>query len=260
MDLLIWIVLFSLVGGSLSVVAAASYLLLGDRHRNRVLPHLVSIATGTLLGAAFVALLPEALATGDPANPHAITLCVLAGLILFFLLEKAVIWRHCHDDQCEGHISHSPADRKLAAGSLILIGDGIHNFVDGVLIAAAFLADFKLGVITSLATATHEIPQELGDFAILLDSGFSRRKAFMYNLASSLTTVLGAVLAWASLSSLTSVLPYVLAITASSFIYIAVADLIPGLHKHTALRDSLNQVLFIVVGIGLIYGLDTALH
>jgi zinc and cadmium transporter len=260
MNLLIWIILFSLLGGILSVIVAAVYLLLADRHRIRLLPHLISLATGTLLGAAFIGLLPHALEGAGTANTPTITLCVLIGVIAFFLLEKMVIWRHCHDEYCEEHASDPRINPKLAAGTLILLGDGIHNFVDGILITAAFLTDLRLGIVTSLAVALHEIPQEVGDFAILLDSGFTRRKAFFYNLISSLTTVLGALFAWISLPSSTSALPYILAITASSFIYIAVADLIPGLHKHTEIRESVAQVVLITVGISLIYGLDSILH
>ncbi len=260
MNLLIWIVLFSLLGGTLSVIAAAVYLLLVERHRTRLLPHLISLATGTLLGAAFIGLLPHALEKAGEAHIHTITLCVLAGVILFFLLEKMVIWRHCHNEHCEEHTSNPRANPKLAAGTLILLGDGIHNFVDGILITAAFLIDFSLGIVTSLAVAAHEIPQEVGDFAILLDSGFTRAKAFVYNLISSLATVAGALLAWISLPNLTSALPYILAITASSFIYVAVADLIPGLHQRTDIRESVHQLVLITAGIGLIYGLDTFLH
>jgi len=260
MSLLFWITLFSLLGGLLSVLAASVYLLLSDPKRARLLPHLVSLATGALLGAAFIGLLPHALEEAGDGHDHAITLCVLGGIILFFLLEKMVIWRHCHDDHCEEH-AHAPrVNPKLAAGTLILLGDSIHNFVDGVLIAAAFLADFKLGVMTSLATAAHEIHQEVGDFAILLDSGYTRRKALFYNLLSSLTTVAGALLAWVGLSSLTPALPYILAITAASFIYVAVADLIPGLHQRTATGESIRQVMLITLGIGLVYGLNTLLH
>jgi zinc and cadmium transporter len=171
MNLLIWIILFSLLGGTLSCIVAAVYLLLADRHRIRLLPHLISLATGTLLGAAFIGLLPHALEEAGAANTPAITLCVLIGVIAFFLLEKMVIWRHCHDEHCEEHASNPPINPKLAAGTLILLGDGIHNFVDGVLITAAFLTDLRLGIVTSLAVAIHEISQEVGDFAILLDSG-----------------------------------------------------------------------------------------
>ena len=178
-----WIIAFSVLGGLLSAAAGGVFLLLGDERRTGLLPHLISLATGTLLGAAFLGLLPEALDSVARDGAHWVTLSVLAGLVFFFLLEKMVIWRHCHEEHCEGHTDNPGADRHVAVGTLILVGDAIHNFVDGVLIAAAFLSDVRLGVVTSLAVAAHEIPQEVGDLAILLHSGYSRRRAFTYNVA-----------------------------------------------------------------------------
>lgn len=255
-----WIITFSVLGGLLSAAAGGVFLLLGDERRTGLLPHLVSFATGTLLGAAFLGLLPEALDGVAQDGAHWVTLSVLAGLVFFFLLEKMVIWRHCHEEHCEGHTDNPGADTPLAVGTLILVGDAIHNFVDGVLIAAAFLSDVRLGVVTSLAVAAHEIPQEIGDLAILLHSGYSRRRAFTYNIAVSFATVAGALCAFVGLSQLQAALPYALAVAASSFIYVAVADLIPGLHARTELRDSVHQVSLMVLGIGLVYGLDRALH
>jgi zinc and cadmium transporter len=255
-----WIITFSVLGGLLSAAAGGVFLLLGDERRTGLLPHLVSLATGTLLGAAFLGLLPEALDGVAQDGAHWVTLSVLAGLVFFFLLEKMVIWRHCHEEHCEGHTDNPGADTPLAVGTLILVGDAIHNFVDGVLIAAAFLSDVRLGVVTSLAVAAHEIPQEIGDLAILLHSGYSRRRAFTYNVAVSFATVAGALCAFVGLSQLQTALPYALAVAASSFIYVAVADLIPGLHARTELRDSVHQVSLMVLGIGLVYGLDRALH
>ena len=255
-----WIIAFSVLGGVLSAAAGGVFLLFGDERRTRLLPHLISLATGTLLGAAFLGLLPEALDSVARDDAYGVTLSVLAGLVFFFLLEKMVIWRHCHEEHCEGHTDNPGADTRVAVGTLILVGDAIHNFVDGVLIAAAFLSDVRLGVVTSLAVAAHEIPQEVGDLAILLHSGYSRRRAFTYNVAVSFTTVAGALCAFVGLSQLEAALPYVLAVAASSFIYVAVADLIPGLHARTELRDSVHQVSLMVLGIGLVYGLDRALH
>ena len=255
-----WIITFSVLGGLLSAAAGGVFLLLGDERRTGLLPHLVSLATGTLLGAAFLGLLPEALDGVARDSAHWVTLSVLAGLVFFFLLEKMVIWRHCHEEHCEGHTDNPGADTHVAVGTLILVGDAIHNFVDGVLIAAAFLSDVRLGVVTSLAVAAHEIPQEIGDLAILLHSGYSRRRAFTYNVAVSFATVAGALCAFVGLSQLQAALPYALAVAASSFIYVAVADLIPGLHARTELRDSVHQVSLMVLGIGLVYGLDRALH
>jgi zinc and cadmium transporter len=260
MSLLTWIILFSLLGGVLSVLAASLFLLLPERTRTRLLPHMVSFAIGALLGAAFLALLPHAVET-ELYDVHKITLAVLLGLIGFFLLEKMVLWRHCHSESCEVHVPEAHEQHgHHSSGTLILIGDGIHNFVDGVLIAAAFLTDEHLGVITALAVAAHEIPQEVGDFAILLHSGFSRARAFIYNIIASVTTVIGALLAYFSLSDAQHILPFVLAIAASSFIYIAVADLIPGLHKRLHMGATLQQVLLIGAGVLVIYLAHSTLH
>ncbi|HTT07441.1 MAG TPA: ZIP family metal transporter [Gammaproteobacteria bacterium] len=259
MSLLIWIVLFCLLGGVLSVLAAAVFLLLPQARREAVLPHLVSFATGALLSAAFTGLLPHAMERSDISR-HALAAAILAGLLLFFILEKLVIWRHCHHMHCETHAANLSAARERAAGMLIVLGDGIHNFVDGVIIGAIFLTDIKLGVVTSLAVAAHEIPQELGSFAVLLNSGFSRTQAFAWNMIASLTTILGGVLAWASLSQSSAALPYLIAIAVASFIYIAVADLIPGLHESTAPRESVLQVLLIGLGITTIAVAEAVLH
>lgn len=260
MTLLAWIILFTLFGGVLSVLAAALFLLLPENWRTRVLPAMVSFAIGALLGAAFLAVLPHALAAPGVRDMHAITSTVLLGLLGFFLLEKLVLWRHCHAHECETHApgaTHSPAS---SSGHLILIGDAVHNFVDGVLIAAAFLTDVHLGIVTAIAVAAHEIPQEVGDFAILLHSGFSRLKALVFNILSSLTTVVGGVLAYFSLSMMQAALPYVLAVAASSFIYIAVADLIPGLHKRLEPHVTLQQIVLIACGVLLIYTTHSILH
>ena len=259
MSLLTWIVLFCLLGGVLSVLAASLFLVVREPYRTSLLPHLVSFATGALLGAAFLALLPHALQLADTRDVHVIPLAVLLGLLGFFLLEKLVIWRHCHEDYCEVHGSE-PVDHNRSTGIMILIGDGLHNFLDGILIAAAFLTDVHLGIVTSLAVAAHEIPQEVGDFAVLLHSGYSRNKALLYNVLSSLTTVIGGVLAWYALQDLRDVLPYVLAVAASSFIYIAVADLIPTLHQRVEGRATVQQVALIAVGVLIIYATHSTLH
>ena len=192
-------------------------------------------------------------------DTHVIPMAVLLGLLGFFLLEKLVLWRHCHADHCEVHAPDSSA-RKRSTGTLILIGDGLHNFLDGILIAGAFLTDIHLGVVTSMAVAAHEIPQEVGDFAVLLHSGYSRRRAFFYNVLSSLTTVIGGILAYVALQDLEQILPYVLAVAASSFIYIAVADLIPTLHQRVAGKEAFQQIILIGIGILLIYAAHSTLH
>jgi len=272
-NLLILIIIFTAIGGVLSVMAAAVFLLLRDHHRNAVLPHGISFAIGALLAVAFWGLIPEAFAEVKPEQFQALSGTILAGILGFFVLEKLLIWRHCHYGRCEAHgedgqgddhahghgHSHGHSNAK-SAGVLIILGDSIHNFVDGVLIAAAFLTDVQLGIVTSLAVAAHEIPQEVGDFAILLDSGYSKGKALFYNILASLTTVLGGVLAYFSLENLHDSLPYFLALAASSFIYIAVADLIPSLHTKTDMKTSLQQIALIAAGVFLICSLHGIAH
>lgn len=251
MSTLIAIVIFTAASGVLSVLAAG--LFLAFKPGERALPPMVSFAAGALLGAAFLALLPHALEGG--ADPHKLNAAVFVGLLLFFVLEKMVLWRHAHGDGTVDTGAHHES-----AGALILVGDGIHNFVDGVLIASAFMVDFHLGVVTSLAVAAHEIPQELGDFAILLHSGFSPKRALLYNLISSLMTVIGGIAGYFALHTVQSAVPYVLALAAASFIYIAVADLIPHLHRRTDVRASLQQLALLMAGAGLIGIADRFVH
>lgn len=249
MSVLLWILLFSLLGGALSVLAASLFLLIPEDHHPHLLPHGVSFALGSLLSVAFLHLIPEAAEGVGVGNFEMLFATVLAGILGFFVLEKLLLWRHCHAGDCETHREghfHQPA------GTLIVIGDAIHNLVDGVLIAAAFLTDIQLGIVTSLAVAAHEIPQEVGDFAILLQSGYGKAKALWYNLMSSLGTVVGGVAAYFALDRMHGVLPYVLALAASSFIYVAVADLIPSLHRRTHLGAAVQQLVMIAAGIALI--------
>ena len=257
MDLLTWIILFSLLGGVLSVIAASGFLLLPEKLLTRLMSPMVSFAVGALLGVVFLDLLPEAMATPG-VDVSLVSLTVLAGLLGFFLLEKMLLWRHHHHGaghDCPGEVAHN-----RAGGMLILVGDGIHNCVDGVLIAAAFLTDIQLGVLTSIAIAAHEIPQEMGSFVVLLHSGFSRARALLYNVLSTLTTVVGAVLAYYSLPHMQQAIPLILAVAASSFIYIAVADLIPGLHERTQIRATLQQMGLIALGLLTIYITGQLLH
>ena len=265
MNLLLLIIAFTALGGVLSVLAASVFLLLPEGKRNKILPHGVSFAIGALLAVAFWGLIPHAFEQVPPADFQKLSGAIMLGLLLFFILEKLLIWRHCHSGSCEVHVevednSHSHGHGHKSAGTMILIGDGIHNFVDGVLIAAAFLTDVQLGIVTSLAVAAHEIPQEVGDFAILLHSGFSKGKALLYNVLASLSTVVGGVLAYYSLEGLQDSLPYFLAMAASSFIYIAVADLIPSLHKKTDIKTSLQQIALILAGVTLIVSLHGVAH
>ena len=207
---------------------------------------LISYAIGALLGAAFLEILPHALEHGDV---HRMTSTVLFGILVFFVLEKLVLWRHCHHDHCEAHDAHAPAHDHGRSGLLILIGDTFHNFVDGILIAAAFLESTQLGIVTALAIIAHEIPQEVGDYLILLHSGYSRARALAFNLLSSLATLVGAMLAYFALSQLTEWIPTLLGLAAASMIYVAVADLIPSLHKRTELKATLQQISLIVLGV-----------
>jgi len=276
--LILWIIVFTAIGGVLSVFAAAAFLLVPEATRTRLLSPMVSFAIGALLGASFLALLPHAFETPG-VDVHRVALTVLCGILVFFLLEKMVVWRHCHTHDCDVHGGTNVAGdrtsgatdvhggvpdvdraRHAATGNLILIGDGIHNMVDGVLIAAAFLTDIHLGIITSIAVIAHEIPQELGDFAILLHSGFSRSRALLYNALTGLTTIIGGVVAYFSLSLAEQLVPYVLAVAASSFIYIAVADLIPGLHKRPEFSATVQQIALIVLGVAVIFLAHSTLH
>jgi zinc and cadmium transporter len=253
------IVVFTALGGVLSALAASTFLLLPQARRAMLLPHLVSFATGTLLGAAFLGLIPHALDANGPGGAHRIGAALLLGILTFFLLEKFVLWRHCHDDPCEMH-SPSRAARDAASARLILIGDAIHNVIDGVLIAAAFLTDPKLGVVTTIAVCAHEIPQEVGDLAVLLNGGYSRRSALVLNLLTSLSSVAGAVLAYFALRAALPALPYALAFAAASFVYVAVADLIPGLHRRVDFRAGAEQLAVIVAGVAVVFLTHQQMH
>lgn len=252
MSILVQILLVSLLGGVLSVLAAAT---LTHRVNAVTVPLLVSYAIGALLGAAFLEVLPHSLEKST--NFHDTALTLLIGILLFFVLEKLVLWRHCHHHACEahdheGHHCNTPAavtHDHGRSGLMILIGDTFHNFVDGVLIAAAFMESPQLGWVTALAIIAHEIPQELGDFLILLHSGYSRSKALLFNLLSSLATLVGALLAYFALSTVQALIPYILGMAAASMIYVAVADLIPGLHKRTQLKETVQQILLIGAGV-----------
>jgi zinc and cadmium transporter len=253
------IVAFTALSGVLSALAAGLFLALGDGPRNRALPHLVSFATGTLLGAAFLGLIPHALEGAGPGHTHAVGMALLVGILLFFVLEKFVLWRHCHHDPCEAHSPDHEA-RDHASANLILAGDTFHNLLDGVLVAAAFMTNPQLGIVTALAVFAHEIPQEVGDLAILLHGGYSRRRAMTLNLVSSLTSVLGGLLAYFALNAALGLLPYALALAAASFIYVAVADLIPGLHRRVDVRAGIEQLLFIALGVALVYWTHQGMH
>ena len=282
MHLLVWIILFTALGGFFSALAASVFLVVPDRVRTRVLPHLVSFATGALLSAALLGLLPHAIEAAGVSRTHEVGLALLGGLLLFFVLEKLVLWRHCHADVCEVHVSPEPhahahghghnhahahdhgrnhdQRRDHASAMLILIGDGFHNVLDGVLIAAAFMTDVHLGVVTAIAVCAHEIPQEVGDLAILLNGGMKPLRALTLNLLTSVTSVVGGVAAYFALGQVQGVLPYAIAIAASSFLYIAVADLIPGLHRKVDPGSGTWQFLYILLGACVIYVSHSLAH
>lgn len=237
----LWILLFSLLSSVGAVGAAALLLLAPDRTREALQPYLVSFATGTLLASALLELLPHAI---DHLGVVPSLSVVLGGLVLFFILERLMIWRHCHViGHCETH---------RTSGHLILIGDTLHNFVDGIVLAAAFLSSIPLGIATGLAIIAHEVPQEVGDFAILIESGFSKKRAFIWNMLSGSATIAGALVTLVALDFLQPATPYVLSLSAAGFLYVGLADLIPGLHERLRPGIGIAQFLFIMLGIATI--------
>ena len=227
----------SLLGGLGGLLVASGVLLVSDAVRAKLIPWLVSYAVGALLGVSMLALLPSSL---EQLPASRVFTALLLGILLFFVLEKLVLWRHCHTHDCEVHES---------TVSLVLIGDAFHNFVDGAVIAAAVMTSVPLGVSTAIAVAAHEIPQEVGDFAILLHAGYSRRRALLLNVLSATASAAGAVTAFVALDQLPRLLPYFLVLAAASFLYVAMADLIPGLHRGRTDASSLRQILLIAAGI-----------
>lgn len=254
-----WIVAASFAGGILSA-GAASFAL---NVRASWVPMLVSFAIGTLLGAAFLEVIPHAFEIGEASR---VAGAILAGIFVFFVMEKLLLWRHCHTEDCEVHDPHAvpavPAaqahghreghDHGARAGTLIVVGDTVHNFIDGVLIAAAFLQSTQLGIVTAIAIVAHEIPQEVGDFLILLHSGYSKLKALAVNVMSSCATLVGGVVGYYALPVFQDLEPILLGVVAASMIYVAVADLIPGLHRRPEIRATLSQVALIALGIATI--------
>ena len=242
---LAWILVASVAGGTLSAGLAAIALTV----RATWIPMLVSFAIGALLGAAFLEIIPHAFESGEA---HKVAFSILGGIFGFFVLEKLLLYRHCHTEHCEVHDQHTSAHDHGRSGTLIVVGDTVHNFVDGVLIAAAFVQSTELGVVTAVAIIAHEIPQEVGDFLILLHSGYSRLRALAVNLLSSTATIFGGVLGYYGLQLVEGLEPILLGVVAASMIYVAVADLIPGLHRRPELRDTAVQALLIALGIGAI--------
>ena len=284
---LLFIIIACVLGGvaSCAVAAFALWAKLASIER------WVAFAVGAMLAVVFLDILPHALSDG--VVPASLMAWVLAGMLFFFFLEKLVIWRHSHGD-----LTPPPADGSAAndsshshhhhhhhrahghghghaegqghgqgqagdggrSGLMILIGDSLHNATDGVVIAAAFLADFKLGVVTSLAIIAHEIPQEVSDFFVLLHSGYSRKKAFLYNILSSLAMVVGGVVAYFALDQAEAYVTPVLAFAASSMLYVAVADLIPSLHRRFSFKDTMQQMVMIGLGVATVVVMQSFLH
>ena len=241
---LAWALGLTLAGSLGGALVASALLLVNDRLRVQLVPWLVSYAVGTLLGVALLVLLPEAL---ENLPPRAVLGSLLAGIMLFFLLEKLVLWRHCHTHDCEAHGMAAP---------MVIIGDAFHNFLDGVIIGTAVRTSVPLGISTALAVATHEIPQEIGDMAILLNAGYSRRKAFVLNLVSGASAVLGALVAVFALEWVPQITQYVLSVAAAGFLYVAMADLIPDLHRGRIDATTLRQLALALAGIGTVVGLN----
>lgn len=267
-----WILAATIAGGIASVFGAW---LIAARANTAQVSVLISYAVGALLGAVFIELLPHAFNSSD--NLHVTAATILGGLLLFFILEKLVLWRHCHIEECEAHDPHEGHDHTHAptpavnaplahhhdhgrSGMMILIGDTFHNFVDGVLIAAAFMADTQLGIVTALAIIAHEVPQEVGDFLILLHSGYSKSYAFGLNLLSSAAMVVGGILAYFALQAMEQWIGTLIALAAASMLYVAVADLIPGLHRRPELRATAQQVVLIALGIATIWLVGELTH
>ena len=235
--LILWITLFSLLGSVGAILAAAVFLLIPKKIQQVLIPCLIAYATGTLLAAALLGLLPHALTY---LTPRPILSTVLGGILLFFLLEKLAIWRHCHDIACEVHGT---------VGPMLLIGDAFHNATDGMVIAASFLVSIPMGIAVALSVIAHEIAQEIGDFAILLHGGYSQRKALSLNTLSGLSTVPAAILAYYALDMMRVAIPYVMAISAASFLYIALVDLSPELHQKVGSGHMIRQFLSLLAGI-----------
>ncbi|WP_343642343.1 ZIP family metal transporter [Roseateles sp.] len=246
---LTYILLVTFAGGLASVSIAA---MLTVGLLSRIVKHLVSLSTGVLLSTALLHVLPEAFESG--ADPHNLFLALLGGLMFFFLLEKAELYRHTHHHEGDGHHHHHHFDREQAGrgGLSVLVGDSIHNFCDGIIIAAAFLADHHLGWVTAMAIIAHEIPQEVGDYIVLLNAGFSRGKALFFNAVSGMAAVLGGLVGYFIVGPWQQLFPYLLVAASSSFVYVAVADLIPQLQRRLPWKDTALQLLWLGVGIAFV--------
>lgn len=217
----------------------------------KIIMFLVSLSAGALLGSAFLHLIPEAVEMSDH-HDGTVWFGILGGIILFFILEKIIHWRHCHEPTCDDH--------PHPVGPMNLIGDGLHNLIDGMIIAGAFLVDIRLGVLTTIAVISHEVPQEIGDFGVLIHAGYSVKKALFYNFISASFSILGAIIVILLGAHLDGFIEFIIPITAGGFIYIASSDLIPELKKEIKISKSLKQLLGILLGLGVMVVINLLLH
>ncbi|MEN9912568.1 MAG: hypothetical protein RI956_1012 [Pseudomonadota bacterium] len=259
LPVLLWIVAGTSLIGLITVGVAA---LTTFKLKAKILERMVSFSIGLMLATSLLHALPEALDNSVGIGTQALCFTLLGSILGFFLLQKMALMRHNHHHEHDGHDHHHGYDARLAGsgGWLILLGSSVHNFTDGILIAAAFIADIRLGLLTVLAIAAHEIPHKLSDFVILLNAGFSKKRALLMDLLSSVTVVLGGVLGWWLLGSMHIYVPYLLMVAAGSFIYIAMSDLIPYVQHESRVRDVLPQIILIALGIFLVWRLNTLSH
>jgi zinc and cadmium transporter len=234
------VVIAVLAGNIGSVMVAALMLKFDNKRLARLTKHINAFAGGTLLGAAFLGMLPNAIKMGG----YQISYTVLVGIVFFFIIEKIMLWRICSDENCNRH--------SKAGALMLMIGDSFHNFLDGIVIAAAFLHSVPFGFVVAISVFAHEIPQEIADFGVMIKAGFDKKKALLYNLFSGLTAIVGALLSWYAGVYTKMALPYILSLSAAGFIYIALADLIPDLHRKTEAKQSLIQFFFLLSGVSVI--------
>ncbi|HET7570685.1 MAG TPA: ZIP family metal transporter [Gammaproteobacteria bacterium] len=256
MPIFYWIVIFTAVGGICSALIASVFLLFSEERRRVTLPYLLSFATGAQLGVAYLALYPEASQEVGPHHQRLLGILVVVGIMAFFMLEK---WMRWHQHGAEP-VHRDAGELDMAGGSLILIGDGVHNAIHGVLIAASFLASIQLGLVMTLAVLAHEIPLEVSDIAILVGSGMSRMRAFILNALVGVATMVGGLVAYFALDQTRSILPYILTIAIANMTYISLADLVPNMHKRTGLAEALWQFGLIAVGVGVILVIEYGIH
>jgi zinc and cadmium transporter len=240
-----FVVLMGLLGSVGALLPAAAVLFIPEARRQHWMPYFLSYATGAMLAAALIGLIPEAL---ERASTHEVGIAILAGLVLFFFLEWTVVWRHSHGNDSHEHAPSHAHILPPKTGTLILIGDAVHNFGDGIAVGAACVASPSLGFVAALAVLGHEVPQEVSDFSILLSSGFSPWRALLWNTLSGLATVVGALVAFAGLGYVESIVPYALSVAAASFLYIGLADLVPNLHGRIGAASGAWQFATMIAG------------